>query len=361
MKFQSANQFSHSQQDKIGLLLVNLGTPDAPTSKALRSYLREFLSDPRVVEIPRVIWMCILYLIILPLRAPKSAHAYASVWSDKGSPLMVNAMAQRDALHALMTERHGERVVTELAMRYNKPSVTSVIQSLQDQGATKLVVLPLYPQYAASTVASVFDAVAADFAKRRWLPDFRFITHYHRDQGYQAAMAKRIRDHWEKNGQAHLLLSFHGIPKRSLTLGDPYFCECHATGRLLAESLGLTKDEYTISFQSRFGKAEWLKPYTDETLKGMPAKGVKAVDVFCPGFSADCLETIEEIAIENRDYFLESGGEQYRYIEALNDMPQHISALADIAEREMSGWLTSEIDGDARQRHADAISHQLAG
>ena len=239
MKFNSVNNFSHAQRDKIGLLLVNLGTPDAPTPKALRSYLREFLSDPRVVEIPRVIWMCILYLIILPLRAPKSAKAYASVWVEQGSPLMVNALAQRDAIRATMAGRHGDRVVTELAMRYNKPSISRVIQSMQDSGVTKLIVLPLYPQYAASTVASVFDAVASDFKQRRWLPDLRFITHYHRHAGYQQAMAKRIKDHWEIHGQSHLLLSFHGIPKRSLLLGDPYFCECQATARILAEELGL--------------------------------------------------------------------------------------------------------------------------
>jgi len=349
MIFKSRANFSHSDQDRVGVLLINLGTPSAPTSKALRSYLREFLSDPRVVEIPKIIWNIILYLIILTFRAPKSAQAYRAVWTPSGSPLLLHTIEQCDAIRAQLQERYGDGVLVEYAMRYNQPKISDQITKLQDAGATKLIVLPLYPQYAASTTASAFDAVAKDLMTRRWIPDLRFITHYHKDAGYINAMAERIREHWQTVGKSHLLLSFHGTPKRSLDLGDPYFCECHATARLLAEALDLQEDEFTISFQSRFGKAQWLQPYTDETLRAMPGKGIRSVDVFCPGFSADCLETLEEICVENREYFISSGGNQYHYIEALNSSKPHIDALANL--------LTKEIDNFPRDDSNDREQH----
>ncbi len=351
MSFKGTKDFSHARADKIGVLIMNLGTPSAPRAKELRSYLREFLSDPRVVEIPKVIWYLILYLIILPLRAPKSAHAYQTVWTEKGSPLLLHSLEQRDALRASLGEIYGDKVIVELAMRYNQPAVSDVLTSMQEQGVRKLVVLPLYPQYAASTTASAFDSIAKEFMKRRWLPDLRFISHYHKDTGYIEAMASRIQQHWEKVGKSHLMLSFHGTPKRSLLLGDPYHCECHASARLLAERLNLSSHEYTVSFQSRFGKAEWLQPYTDTTLKNMPSSGIKAVDVFCPGFSSDCLETLEEICVENRDYFVEAGGEQFHYINALNSSDEHISALTNIIMREIGHWTDDQKD-DLRQSRA---------
>lgn len=338
MKFKSVQGFSHGQSDKIGVLMINLGTPDAPTSRALRPYLKEFLSDPRVVEIPRILWMLILHLIILPFRAPKSAKAYASVWTDQGSPLMSISLKQRDALRDRLRQTYGDDVIVELAMRYNKPSVKDTIEALQSQGVRKLVVLPMYPQYAASTVASTFDAVSAELQQRRWIPDLRFISHYHRNEHYLNALVNSVREHWDANGQRHLLMSFHGVPKRSLELGDPYHCECLATGRLLAERLGLTREQYTVTFQSRFGKAEWLKPYTDATLKAMPDNGVTGVDVICPGFAADCLETLEEICEENKAYFLEAGGEEFHYIPALNDRDDHITALANVVTEEIGLW-----------------------
>jgi len=349
MVFKNRSNFAHSDKDKVGVLLVNLGTPSAPTSKALRAYLREFLSDTRVVEIPKIIWNIILYLIILPFRAPKSAKAYREVWTPSGSPLLLHTIEQCDAVRQRLTERFGDDVVVEYAMRYNQPKITDQITKLQDAGATKLIVLPLYPQYAASTTASVFDAVAKDLMTRRWIPNFRFITHYHKDAGYINAMAERIRDHWKNVGKSHLLLSFHGTPQRSLELGDPYFCECHATARLLTQALELQKDEYTVSFQSRFGKAQWLQPYTDATLTAMPDKGIKAVDVFCPGFSSDCLETLEEICVENREYFMNAGGSSYHYIEALNSSTPHIEALSDLLAKEINNF--SIDDSDERMQH----------
>lgn len=354
MTFKSSSTFTHRQPDKIGVLLVNLGTPDAPTASALRPYLREFLSDPRVVEIPKAIWSIILHGIIVPFRSPKSAKAYKSIWTEEGSPLMAISVRQCDAIAKQLKNELGDQVVVELAMRYNKPSIPEKLQSLQDQGARKLVVLPLYPQYAASTVGSVFDAISADFQKRRWIPSMRFISHYHRDDGYITAMAKRIQEKWDIDGKRHLVMSFHGIPKRSLDLGDPYYCECQVTAKLLAKALKLEDDEYTVTFQSRFGKAEWLQPYTEPTLLAMPDRGIKSVDVFCPGFSADCLETLEEIC-EIEHGFLAAGGESFSYIEALNDQTEHIDALCDIILREVGDWNNDLVNLNARESRAKAL------
>jgi ferrochelatase len=331
MKYQGNAAFTHDQADKIGVLITNLGTPDAPKPKQLKTYLREFLSDPRVVEVPRVIWWCILNLVILNIRPRRSAKAYQTVWTERGSPLMFHTQDQATALSERLQTKYGKQVQVEFAMRYGSPSVDSVITKMLDSGVRKLVVLPLYPQYCASTSGSTFDAVAASLAKRRWMPELQFITHYHDNSAYIQAVADSIRAHWQNNPQAEkLVFSYHGIPKRYLMNGDPYHCECHKTSRLIAENLGLHKDQYFTSFQSRFGREEWLTPYTDHSLKDFAAKGIKSVQVVCPGFSADCLETIEEIGIENRDYFLEAGGESYQYIPALNADSQHISALESV-------------------------------
>lgn len=343
MRYQGQQGFQHDQPSKIGVLITNLGTPDEPTTLALRRYLAEFLADPRVVEVPRLIWFFILHGIILRFRPRRSAHAYRSVWTDAGSPLMFHTLAQRDALRAALRPHWGDDLIVECAMRYGSPSIASVLQSMQEQGVRQLLVLPLYPQYAAATTASTFDALAQDFVRRRWLPDLRFVSHYHDFSPYIEAMAQQIEAHWAAHGLPDkLVLSYHGIPQRYFDNGDPYHCECHKTSRLLAERLGLKEDQYLTTFQSRFGREEWLKPYTDHTLKALPVQGVKKVHVYCPGFSADCLETIEEIDVENRGYFLEAGGQEFHYIAALNDHPAHIDALKALVSVHLSGWTAAD-------------------
>ncbi|MBU3004855.1 ferrochelatase [Paraglaciecola arctica] len=344
MKYQGSPVFTHKQEDKVGVLVTNLGTPEAPKKSELKRYLKEFLSDPRVVEIPRLLWWMILNLVILNIRPKRSAKAYATVWTERGSPLMFHTQDQTNALRDELRQQYGENIEVEFAMRYGSPSIDSVIDKMLQQGVRKLVVLPLYPQYCASTTGSTFDAVAQSFSKRRWIPELRFITHYHDNPDYIKALADKIRAHWEQHGQADkLVFSYHGIPHRYLLNGDPYHCECHKTSRLLAAELGLEEHQHFTSFQSRFGREEWLKPYTDHSLKGFPEQGVKSVQIVCPGFSADCLETIEEIAEENREYFMEAGGERYEYIAALNAEPDHIQALTKLIESQLRGWsMTSE-------------------
>lgn len=339
MDYRGYPNFAHAQADKIGVLITNLGTPDAPDTPSLRRYLKEFLSDPRVVEVPRVLWWLILNGVILRIRPKRSAAAYKTVWTERGSPLLFHTQDQAEQLQARFAEQYGDQVVVRYAMRYGSPSMANVIDEMLASGVRKLVLLPLYPQYSAATNGSTFDALAKDFLKRRWLPDFRFISHYHDDSGYINACVEQIKAYWTEHGQAEkLIFSYHGVPLKYLKKGDPYHCECHKTSRLIAEALGLNKADYLTTFQSRFGREEWLKPYTDETLKSLPGLGIKKVQVFCPGFSADCLETIEEIGEENREYFMEAGGESYAYIPALNAGTAHIDALHAIVQREIQGW-----------------------
>jgi protoporphyrin/coproporphyrin ferrochelatase len=339
MKYIGSPNFSHNQADKIGVIISNLGTPDAPTKVALKRYLKEFLSDPRVVEVPRLLWWMILNFVILNIRPRRSAKAYSTVWTEQGSPLLVHTRNQAEALAKSLNNQYGENVVVEFAMRYGSPSIDGCIEKLLQSGVRKLLVLPLYPQYCASTTGSTFDALGESMRKRRWLPDIRFVSHYHDDADYVQAVADKIRQHWQVSGKAEkLLFSYHGIPKRYLLNGDPYHCECYKTSRLIAENLGLAKEEYMTTFQSRFGREEWLTPYTDETLKSLPQQGVKTVQIVCPGFSSDCLETIEEIGEENREYFKHAGGERYEYIEALNSDPQHIAMLAKLVNENIQGW-----------------------
>ena len=358
MQYQGVRQFRHDESARVGVLITNLGTPDEPSTPALRRYLAEFLADPRVVEVPRLIWFFVLHGIILRFRPRRSAHAYRSVWTDAGSPLMLHTLAQRDALRAALRPQWGDDLIVECAMRYGSPSITSVLQSMQEQGVRQLLVLPLYPQYAAATTASTFDALAQDFVRRRWLPDLRFVSHYHDFAPYIEAMASQIEAHWAVHGRPDkLVLSYHGIPQRYFDNGDPYHCECHKTSRLLAERLGLQANQYVTTFQSRFGREEWLKPYTDHMLKALPSQGVKNIHVYCPGFSADCLETIEEIDVENRNYFLEAGGQQFHYIPALNAHPAHIDALKALVDVHLSGWTAADNQPDTlslRQQRADA-------
>jgi ferrochelatase len=358
MNFRPEPAYRHGTAARSAVLLVNLGTPAQATPAALRRYLAEFLSDPRVVEIPRLLWWPILHGIILRTRPAKSAAKYASIWLPEGSPLAVWTARQSTLLGGYLGER-GHRVEVRHAMRYGQPSVASVMDQLRAEGVTRVLVLPLYPQYAAATTASVADAVMQWTTTARRLPEMRFVNEYHDDPGYIAALAERVSAHWRSNGRGErLVLSFHGVPHRSLMLGDPYHCQCHKTARLLGAQLQLSKQELVVTFQSRFGKAKWLEPYTEPTLRQLAADGVKNVDVMCPGFVADCLETLEEIDQEAREAFLEAGGQTFNYVACLNDSPAWIRALAGVAERHLQGWDTqagagnAESEALARQREA---------
>lgn len=331
--------YHHDQPSHMGVLLVNLGTPDAPDRGSVRRYLKEFLWDPRVVEVPRAIWWFVLNGVILNTRPGRSAKAYQKVWTDAGSPLMDISVRQHKAFREALENRLGVEVPVALGMRYGNPSIKLALEELRDKGARQVLVLPLYPQYSATTTASIFDAVTAELRGWRWLPELRFVNHYHDDPRYIDALADSVRQHRAEHGTADkLLMSFHGIPEEYFHKGDPYHCECRKTGRLLAEALDLGDDQWQLSFQSRLGPKQWLQPYTDHTLEALPGKGTKSIQVICPGFSADCLETLEEIAMENRDVFLEAGGERYEYIPCLNDSSTHIDMLAALAERHMQGW-----------------------
>jgi len=331
MSFSAQQDFNHKQPVSTGILLTNLGTPDAPTRKAVRAYLKEFLWDPRVVEQPRWLWWLVLNGVILNLRPAKSAAAYRKVWTDEGSPLLAISQKQREKLDQCLRNRLGDHVHVELAMRYGNPSIKAGLQALREKNCRKIIILPLYPQYSATTTASTFDAVADEMKSWRRIPELHMIDSYHDHPAYIEALAHSVRAYWGEHGEPErLLMSYHGIPERYFKNGDPYPCHCKKTGRLLREELGLSEDKAYVAFQSRFGREPWMQPYTDATLQRWGEQGVGSVDVICPGFSADCLETIEEIGMENRDYFLAAGGQQYRYIPALNDDDGHINALSQI-------------------------------
>ena len=333
MRFKGQTEYDHKGcQPKKGVLLVNLGTPDAPEPKALRRYLKEFLSDHRVVEIPRALWMIILHLFILPLRPKSSAKLYASVWTDEGSPLMAITKRQGNALQHALNQQQGEDCVpVVIGMRYGNPSIKKALDSLAGQNVRDITVLPLYPQYCAATTGSTFDAIAKELTKYRWVPSIKFINGYHQTNAYIDAISNTVTDYITQSGMPdRLIFSYHGTPQRYLEQGDPYFCFCMQTTRLVTEKLGLDSTLVISSFQSRFGKAKWLQPYTEDTLKALPAQGVKRVAIICPGFSSDCLETIEEIEVENKEYFMEAGGETYDYIPCLNDNEDHIKMMLEL-------------------------------
>jgi len=353
MRFIGASNYDHGTKPKIGVLLTNLGTPEAPTAKALRPYLKQFLWDPRVVEVPRLLWWMILHAFILTTRPKKSAEAYSEVWTDRGSPLLYHLQDQVAGVTERLQAQWGDNIVVKGAMRYGQPSISSQVQALLGEGVQQLVVLPLYPQFGGPTTASTFDALSDELQGQRWLPDLRFVSSYHDHPAYIKAIANSIREHWESHGRADkLVLSYHGMPKRYLLEGDPYHCQCMKTSRLIAEELGLSEDDYMSTFQSRFGRDEWLKPYTDETLQGLPETGVKSLQIICPGFSADCLETIEEIGMENRDYFIEAGGERYEYIPCLNATATHIDVLTTLVTEQLNGWMAPKYDADMTKAEA---------
>lgn len=338
-KYIGKSDYKHDNRPCLGILLTNLGTPDAPTTKAVRKYLAEFLSDPRVIEVPKPLWWLILRLFILPFRPGKSAHAYKKIWTNDGSPLLSLAMKQAQAIQNELAIRVPGPLKTELAMRYGNPSIKSGLEKLRDEGAERILIFPLYPQYSATTTASTFDAVVDVLKTWRWLPELRMVNRYHDNENYIHALAESIKTHWQQLGQAEkLLFSFHGLPQHYFTAGDPYHCECLKTARLVADKLQLDNNQWMVTFQSRFGPREWLQPYTDETLKKLAKDGVQSVNVICPGFSADCLETLEEINIQYRALFIASGGDQFTYIPALNDQPRHIEALTNIIIEQCQGW-----------------------
>jgi protoporphyrin/coproporphyrin ferrochelatase len=365
MAFKNEPPFIHGTQAHTGILLINLGTPDEPTPSAVRRYLKQFLSDPRVVEIPKFIWWFILNLIILNVRPAKSAKKYQSIWMKEGSPLRVYTECQTQMLRGFITEKRGTRINSplkiEFAMRYGNPSIESAIDKLKAAACDNILVLPLYPQYAASTTGSTIDELGRVLSQLRNVPGIRFVKNFHDHPAYINAIVKNVQAEWMKMGRPDfatdkLLMTFHGLPKFHLDKGDPYHCQCYKTARLIGEALGLRKDQYLVTFQSRFGGAEWLQPYTDKTLAALARQGVQRVDVICPGFAADCLETLEEIAIEAKETFLHAGGKKFNYIPIANDTEPYIDALMAVTLDNLQGWILPDWD----QAKADIAQHESA-
>jgi ferrochelatase len=355
--YEGEPQFRHGEASRIGVLVCNLGTPTAPTTAALRAYLRHFLGDPRVIELPRWQWLPILHLFVLTMRPAKSAALYRKVWTPEGSPLLLGTRKVAAKLRNALTPRVSSGVEVEVAMRYGEPSTHAALRALAARGCRRVLVLPLYPQYSGTTTASTFDDVFASLQRTRWVPELRTVASYHDDPAYVGALAASIREHWAAHGRgARLQLSFHGIPKRYFESGDPYYCECQTTARLLAAALEVPREEILVTFQSLFGKEEWLRPYTDETVKRLGAEKLASLDILCPGFAVDCLETLEEIDGLNREFFQHAGGGAYRYVACLNDRTDHVEALAGIVMRHLAGWVSpTATDDAARDAAAQAI------
>lgn len=347
MPFRSEPPYTHGTPPATGILLVNLGTPDEPTAPAVRRYLKQFLSDPRVVEIAKPVWWLILNLIILNVRPAKTAAKYRSIWMREGSPLKVYTERQTQLLRGYLGESVKQKLVVEYAMRYGNPSVQAGIDALKARNCDRILVLPLYPQYASSTTGTVMDELGRVLANIRNVPALRVVRNFHDHPAYVDAVVKNLLAHWMKIGRPDfrtdkLVMTFHGLPRFHLDKGDPYHCECHKSARLIAEQLGLTKDQYVVTFQSRFGKAEWLQPYTDATLEKLGQSGTRRVDIICPGFAADCLETLEEIAMEGKETFLHAGGKEFNYLPVANDSEAFIQALKQVAVENLVGWLDDE-------------------
>ena len=329
----------HGTPTRIGVLLINLGTPEAPTPRAVRAYLREFLSDPHVVEIPRPVWWAILNLVVLRTRPKRSAGRYAQIWMNEGSPLRVHTQRQATLLRGYLGERIKYPMVVDYAMRYGKPSIADRLREFKAQNCDRLLLLPLYPQYSASTTGTAFAEVFDRLSRMRNMPAVRTVRQFHDHAAYIGALAQSVRDYWTRNGRPdRLLMSFHGVPRFTLDKGDPYHCECQKTARLLAEALALKPEQHHIAFQSRFGRAEWLKPYTAELLAQFGKQKIGRVDVICPGFVSDCLETLEEVAIEGKTTFLQAGGREFHCIPCLNERDDWIQTLTDIVLKHTLGW-----------------------
>ena len=362
--YRTSTPHEHGLPESLGVLLVNLGTPDAPTPAAVRRFLREFLWDPRVVETPRLLWWLMLHVVILRIRPARSARAYQKVWTDDGSPLLLHSRDITDKLQSRLSARLSGHVHVELAMSYGRPSIDSALDKLFARGARRIVLLPMYPQYSGTTSASVLDAVNKVLSTRRWVPEFRFISHYHDAPGYIAANVANIREYWEQNGRGDkLIFSFHGLPRKNLLDGDPYYCQCQKTARLIATSLELGDDDWMVVFQSRVGREEWLRPYADETIANLGNSGMTRIDVVCPGFAADCLETLEEIAMQNSELFSRSGGGSLNYIPALNDRDDHVDFLGRLVEKHAGGWPETSADwseSEATQKQGRSRQRALA-
>lgn len=338
-RYHSTPQYEHGLPESLGVLLVNLGTPDDATPDAVRRFLKEFLSDPRVVELPRVIWLPILHGYILRTRPSRSARAYKKIWTEQGSPLLLHMKDIGAAVQEKLSARMSGAVHVEVGMSYGTPSIQSALTRMYQQYVRRIIVLPLYPQYSGTTSGSVFDAVTRELSRRRWVPELRFINHYHDVAGYVSALAASVRDFWDLRGRGErLLMSFHGVPMRTLTDGDPYHCQCQKTARLLAEALDLEPEQWQVSFQSRVGREEWLRPYTDATLETWGRDQAGDIDVICPGFSVDCLETLEEIEMQNAALYSASGGGELRYVPSLNAREDHVSFLSRTIEKHAAGW-----------------------
>ena len=349
--------FPHDRRDLTGVVLVNLGTPEAPTTGSVRRYLAEFLADPRVVELPRWLWRLVLHGVVLRIRPRRSAAKYRAIWTDEGSPLAVLTERLVARVRAALDPDGMRPLAVVAAMRYGEPSLPRVLRELRDRGLRRLLVVPLYPQYSATTTASVFDAVARELSRWRFVPELRFVQGYHDDARWVDAVADRVRAHWSRNSRGErLVFSFHGIPQRYFDLGDPYYCLCQASAREIAARLGLAPHEWLVTFQSRVGRGRWLEPATIDTLAALARDGVRAIDVVCPGFAVDCLETLEEIAIENRDAFFAAGGERFEYVPALNDADAHVAAIAALVRRHGAGWDALSPEHDvANEREALAL------
>ena len=339
VKYIGDKNYEHGSKEVVGVLITNLGTPDAPEKKELKVYLNQFLSDPRVIELPKILWQILLKLVILQVRPSKSAEAYKKICTKNGSPLLDISKRQLKKIKSSFSLSH-PNMIFEVGMRYGNPSIPNALRSLQKQNVRKLLVLPMYPQYCAATTGSTFDEVTNVLQKWRWIPELRFINQYFEDDKYIEALSDSVSSFWEKHSKPQkIIFSYHGIPKKYLLNGDPYHCFCLKTTRLVKEKMGLSDDEIMTTFQSRFGKAEWLQPYTSETLKELPKRGIKDIHIISPGFSSDCLETLEELEEENREYFMESGGEQYKYIPCLNDDDEHIDVFVNLIKKNIQGWM----------------------
>ena len=338
VKYIGEKDYEHGSKEKTGVLITNLGTPDAPERRELKVYLNQFLSDPRVIELPKFLWQAILKLVILQIRPSKSAKSYKKIWTNNGSPLLDISKRQLVKIKSAFSNSN-KNMVFELGMRYGNPSIQDALNKFQKKQVRRLLVLPMYPQYCAATTGSTFDEVTNVLQNWRWIPEMRFINQYFEEKNYIEALSNSIKSFWKKYPKPQkIIFSYHGIPKRYLTNGDPYHCFCLKTTRLVKEQMRLSDNEIMTTFQSRFGREEWLKPYTSETLKELPKQGIKNIHIISPGFSSDCLETLEELEEENKEYFMESGGESYKYIPCLNDNEDHIDVFINLIRKHTQGW-----------------------